>query len=127
MSLKVCTSFTFDWKIISNELKSIMMQLPFNYNSLWDKRWWGLELKSEEKLFLDQPWHSILEGRLLATYFCDLWTLWYWGVTFDHKMKKKIHVEEKVEKCRMIDLWVNRAVFKNHISAYSQRTKEWIL
>ena len=82
MSLKVWTSFTFDWKIITNEQKNIMMQLPFNYNSLWDKRWWGLELKSEEKIFLDQPWHSILEGRLLATYFCDLWTLWYWGVTY---------------------------------------------
>ena len=55
MSFEVLTSFAFDSKRISYALKKIIIQLPFNNNTLFDESWKGLDFEYEEKIFLDQP------------------------------------------------------------------------
>ena len=55
MSLKVLTSFAIHRKRIFYALKNIMIQLPFNSNTLSDNRYDSLDFNSREKVFLDQP------------------------------------------------------------------------
>ena len=76
MSLKVSTSFANYRKRIFYALKNIVIQLPFISFILSDDRFDLLDVRSWEKIFLEQPWHLIFEGLLLVTYFCDLWILW---------------------------------------------------
>ena len=56
--------------------QNLVMQLPFDSNTLSDDRKDLLDFRSGEKVYFDLPILSTFEGLLLVIYYCDLWTLW---------------------------------------------------
>ena len=56
--------------------QNLVMQLPFDSNTLSDDGKDLLDFISGEKVYFNLPILSSFECLLLVTYFCDLWTLW---------------------------------------------------